>query len=227
MGQSEERRCSRGDKENREAVGSASQHKLGPLSVGKETGSCGKVKVGQGQAHRNASPRFVREVDESPARPLPLIDESPCRPLKSVEKGKGKGKGTEGGRSARGGGEREEVEILTAVTEANKVLRVVVTPIQKLMAHHTKTSLLRLRHRSATPTGKHATESPPSSQHPPPPSSAPTRAGHKRKLSEVEEATPKVAPKPAQKSTTKKDKKPLQRLKERVSGVRYNLRSRR
>ena len=117
-------------------------------------------------------------------------------------------------------------EMITTKTEKNRVLRVMVTPIQKLIAKHTKTSLLRLR---LTPN-KSAASTPEKS--PAGPVNRNTRKG-KRKISEVDPnpSTPDPnSSKKAGKAPQARRENRTSKLKQRLSLTaknKYNLRARR
>ncbi|KAK7497988.1 hypothetical protein BaRGS_00010859, partial [Batillaria attramentaria] len=94
---------------------------------------------------------------------------------------------------------------ITAKTERNRVLRVMVTPLQKLVTRHTKTSLMRMK---PTPGDS--------------PSPAQKSKTTKRKISEVDTPT---KPAPKEKENTKPAKKgnELVQLQARLKGERQVL----
>lgn len=113
-------------------------------------------------------------------------------------------------------------EMIATKTEKNRVLRVVVTPIQKLIFKQTKTSLMRLRltpNKSASSTLK---------QSPAAPVTRNTRRG-KRKISEVDpDPTPDHSTKVGRAQQVQKRGR-ANKLKKRsslASRIKYNLRAR-
>ena len=113
-------------------------------------------------------------------------------------------------------------EVIISKTEKNRVLRVVVTPIQKLMAKHTKTSLLRLK----LMPSKIAAGTPEKT-----PDTRVSRNARKakRKLSAVD-LTPTPDPSGSKKAGKAKKESRVSKLKQRLSLTsknKYNLRTRR